>query len=162
MAENAYDGVGEERDGAPETEQPAAERGPGDADGRHARLLGAGGARQLDRGNDRAQRASRGGSEERRADALDEGHDRDPPERDSVEQGRGREPGDRERPHAVGRDHHQLAVVAVGRDPREQAEERERHNPRERDEAGLRRRLRQRQHEQRVGDRRRPAASRGQ
>ena len=62
--------------------------------------------------------------------------------------------------HDVGHDHHPLAVEAVGGDAGGEAEEGPRHETREADDAGLRRRVRDREHEQRIRDRRRLGADR--
>ena len=94
-----------------------------------------------------------GRGEEDGARALDERDDRDVPERDLVEQDQGRERRDRHRADAVGGDHDPLAVPAVDRDAREQPEDGVRKEPGEADEAGLGRRVRHREHEQRIRDR---------
>ena len=52
----------------------------------------------------------------------------------------------------VGDDHHALAVNAVDGDAGEEAEERPREDAREADDARLDRRMRHREHEQRIGD----------
>ena len=70
-------------------------------------------------------------------------------------QHRSRKSCDRTCAHDVRNDHQQLAAEAVGRDAREQAEEPERHETREADETGPGRRVREREDEQRVRDRRR-------
>ena len=143
-------GVGEERNGAAEPEERPAERRPREVDRRPARLLGAGGRRQLAPRHDRTQGPRRRGAEGDGSRPLDEGDDRDLPERDPVEQDRGDEASDRHDAHAVGRDHHVLAVPAIRRYARRQAEERVGNQPRETDEARSGRRVRHREHEPRV------------
>ena len=72
-----------------------------------------------------------------------------------MEQDHRGEAPDRHNPDAVGGDHQAPAIPAVGGNAGQDAEEWIGHDPRERDGADLRRRMRHRQHEERVRDRRR-------
>ena len=93
------------------------------------------------------------GVEEDGPRTLDERDDHDLPERHPVEEDRRGQSRDRDRSHAIGRDHQPLAVPAVGRDACGQAEDGVREEPGEADDPGLGRRVRDREHEERVRDR---------
>ena len=92
------------------------------------------------------------------AAALDERDECNRPESGPVEQDRGREGCDGEYACDVGGDHHPLAAPAIGRQPGRQGEERLRKRSCEGDDAGLRRRSREREHEERIRDHGRPGA----
>ena len=150
----------DERQHAREPEERSAERRRDQRHRRVAGLLGGGRGRELPPGDDRAQRAELGDVEEHVQRPLDERDDRDRHDGDVVDGDR-----DDERRHGddadeVGRDHDPLAVEPVGDDARDHAEERPRHDAREADDAGLRRRVRDREHEQGIGDRGRLGADR--
>ena len=151
--ERVGDGVEDERHGTAEREERPAERRPGEHHRRAARPDDAHGCRQLLPRHDGAERSGVSGVEEDGARALDEGDDHDLPERHAVEEDRRGQSRDRERSHPVGRDHQPLAVPAVGRDACRQAEEAVREEPGEADDPGLRRRVGDREDEQRIRDR---------
>ena len=108
------------------------------------------------RRDDGAHGARVGGHEERRADALDKRDHRDQPERIRVQRDDDNEDAHSDDAHGVRADHQPLPVPAVGHDPCRQREERVRDRAREEHEAGHGRRAREREHEQRIGDRRQP------
>ncbi len=108
------------------------------------------------RRDDGPHRTGIGGDEERRAHALDERDHRDQPERIRVQGDDDNEDAHSDDAHGIRTDHQPLPVPAVGHDPCRQREERVRDRPREEDEAGFGRRAREREHEQRIGDRRQP------
>ncbi len=146
--------VDEEREGAGDAEEHAAERGAGSADGALAAGDDGDRRRQLGVRHDGAKGARLGGREDRRARTLDERDERDHPVDELVGDDQHAEPSDRDRSHGVGRDHQPPAVPAVRRDPGGQREERHSEQPDERDDAGLRGRAREREDEQRIRDRR--------
>ena len=148
-------GVDDERQRAGDLEESAAERRAGQPDDRVPPGLGAGGSRELLRGDDGAERADLSRGEHRRAEALDERRDRQLPEREALERDHRRQRGHHRRADAVGRDHQPSPAEPVGQDARRQCEQRRRQRPGERHEAGLGRRVCEREHQQGVGDRRR-------
>ena len=79
--------------------------------------------------------------------------DEDLPERRPVEGNRRREASHGEHAHAVGEDHQAPAVPAIGREPRGQREDRPGQASRKGDDARFRRRVGDREHEQRIRDR---------
>jgi len=151
--EDVRDRVDDEGERAGDTEERAAERRSGESHDRHARLHGARGRGHLAWWHDRAHRAVRRDAEERRSGSFHECHAGDEPDRKAAVQDRGGERRDRNRLHDVGGEHHALAVPAVRGNAREQAEHRRREKIREADDPGLRRRVGEREHEQRIGNR---------
>jgi hypothetical protein len=73
-------------------------------------------SRQVASRHDCPQRSCLRRDEEGGPGALDEGDERDVPERDLIEQDRRGQARERDSAHAVGQDHDPLAVPAIGGD----------------------------------------------
>ena len=151
--EHVRDGVEEERERASEAEQEPAQGRP-DEDRRvdAPRLLGGGCGRDLLLGNDRPERADLGDVEEGERGPVDERHGEDERERRIPAGDRRDQAPEREGAHDVRHDHHPLAVPAIRDQAGGKDEQRVREDPGEGDEARLGRRVRHREHEQRVRD----------
>src|SRR3954451_11822223 len=145
----------------PDREQSAADGWPGDADGRGLRLVDGERVGKLLRRDDRAERAYLRGVEERVTRPFDERDDEDRPEQRMNKNEYG-ERGERYRSDRVGADHQATSVVSIGDKAGGEAEDRNREETRERDETRLGRRVRQLEHQERVGDRRQRGAARGE
>ena len=150
--EHVRDGVEEERERASKAEQEAAQRRAREDHGGEPRLLGGGCGRELLLGNDRSERPDLGDVEEGERRPVDERHDEDQRERRIPARDRRDQAPERERAHDVRHDHHPLAVPAIRDQPGGKDEQRVREDPREGDETRLGRRVRHREHEQRVRD----------
>ena len=140
-------------------------RAPPSGASRHDRVsagLNSEGVRQLMRRHDGAHGARIGGHEERGADALYKRDHGDQPERIRVQGDDDNEDAHSDDAHGIRADHQPLPIPAVGHDPCRQREERVRDRAREEHEAGHGRRAREREHEQRIGDRCQPRPDVGQ
>ena len=152
--EDVGDRVDEERHGATEPEERAAERRRDERHRRVARLLRGRRIRELDARHDGAERADLGDVEEDERRPFDERDDRDLRERQVVDRERDDEARRSRRSGStsatiISHFRFQRSAATPAKSPKSAYG----HDAREADDAGLRRRVRHREDEQRIGDR---------